>query len=87
VSLIEAQMFARWFIRGCGKWLLIGAAVMLVFGQLPFGRDDTDPGAWGARSGLVPSTDAATGCQYLRTSGGGITPRLTQEGKHKGCRQ
>jgi nitric oxide reductase large subunit len=81
VSLIEAQMFARW----CGKYLLIGVAVMLVVGLLPIGRDDTDPGAWGARSGLVPSTDALTGCQYLRTSGGGITPRMTSDGKHLGC--
>lgn len=85
MSLIDAQMFARWLIRGCGKWLLIGAAVMVVFGWAPIGRDDTDPGAWGARSGLVPSTDALTGCQYLRTSGGGITPRMTSDGKHFGC--
>ena len=35
--------------------LLIGVAVMFVIGLLPIGRDDTDPGAWGARSGLVPS--------------------------------
>ena len=81
MSLIDAQMFARW----CGKYLLIGVAVMLVVGLLPLGRDDSDPRLWGARSGLVPATDAATGCQYLRTSGGGITPRLTQDGKHMGC--
>jgi hypothetical protein len=87
VSLTEAQVFARWLIRGCGKWLLIGAAVVMALGWTPVGRDDSDPGSWGERSGLVPATDAATGCQYLRTSGGGITPRLAQDGKHMGCRR
>lgn len=32
------------------------------------------------RSGMVPLVDAATGCQYLRVSGGGITPRLNNRG-------
>jgi hypothetical protein len=52
----------------------------------PIGRDDTDPGQWGARSGLMPYTDAATGCQYLRAGFGGITPRLTAKGEHMGCK-
>lgn len=45
---------------------------------LPLFRDDTD-GA--RRSGLSPRTDARTGCQYLETAGGGITPRLDRDGR------
>ena len=33
------------------------------------------------RSGLKLHTDAMTGCQYLSTSGGGITPRLDSQGR------
>lgn len=33
------------------------------------------------RSSLKLHTDAMTGCQYLSTSGGGITPRLDSQGK------
>lgn len=38
------------------------------------------------RSGLKLHTDAMTGCQYLSTSGGGITPRLNNQG-HYVCQQ
>lgn len=33
------------------------------------------------RFGLKLHTDAMTGCQYLSTSGGGITPRLDSQGR------
>lgn len=38
------------------------------------------------RSGLKLHTDAMTGCQYLSTSGGGITPRLDRNG-HQICNE
>ena len=41
--------------------------------------DDTD--APGERSGLRPYTDHATGCQYLATRNGALTPRLDATGK------
>ena len=43
------------------------------------GRDDTDPN--GGRSNLLVLTDAKTGCQYLTSNRGGITPRLDADGK------
>ena len=46
---------------------------------LPVGRDDTDGES---RSGLRLRTDARTGCQYLESTGGGLTPRLDRNGKH-----
>lgn len=43
----------------------------------PADRDATDP-AEGERL----YTDAQTGCQYLATSGGSLTPRLSATGEH-----
>lgn len=43
-------------------------------------HDDSDPP--GGRSGMRPLTDHRTGCQYLTVPGGGVTPRLDQDGKH-----
>lgn len=34
------------------------------------------------RSGLALRTDYGTGCQYLETSAGNLTPRLDAEGRH-----
>ncbi len=49
-----------------------------VFAQWGLGRDATDGKE---RSGLALKTDAATGCQYLVSPWGGITPRLDRRGK------
>lgn len=68
------------------RGLLAVVALAWIYAVSPIGRDDTDPGQWGARSGLMPHTDAATGCQYLRAGFGGITPRLTAKGEHMGCK-
>lgn len=43
------------------------------------GRDDTDPPA--GRSDMKIMTDHLTGCQYLMSSRGGLTPRLDENGK------
>lgn len=48
------------------------------FGQWGIGRDATDGKE---RSGLALKTDAMTGCQYLVSPWGGITPRLDKLGK------
>ena len=65
----------------CAAWV-----VFWMIGITPLGRDDSDPGRWGARSNLAPRTDSLTGCQYLETARGGLTPRLDRDGKHVGCR-
>lgn len=41
-------------------------------------RDDTDGKD---RSGLLLYTDYGTGCQYVGTMTGGLTPRLDKDGK------
>jgi len=43
-------------------------------------KDSTDPPD--GVSGLIPYTDALTGCQYLaRSYGGALTPRMGADGK------
>lgn len=44
--------------------------------------DDTDNKLTGERSNMRILIDHGTGCQYLQTAGGGITPRLDAKGAH-----
>lgn len=69
------------------KVVLIVYFLSWALNQMPLGRDDTDAKTWGGgRSGMIPVTDALTGCQYLKVPGGGITPRLDAYGRHLGCK-
>lgn len=66
-------------------WLVFFvAAVSITVASVLADHDDTDPPD--GSSGMSLYTDAATGCQYLGSIHGGITPRLTPLGKHMGCR-
>lgn len=81
MTLKEAKEFTVWL-----AWMVcIGMMIVFVFSMLPLHRDTTD-GEWPRRSGMRPLTDAFTGCQYLETSGGGITPRIDSRGRHLGCK-
>lgn len=67
--------------------VLIGGALLMAaaaFAALTRPYDDSDPP--GGRSGLTPKTDHLTGCQYLESPKGGLTPRLDAQGQHV-CRQ
>ena len=57
-------------------WILAGVLLYLLLGGAR--RDDSDGKE---RSGLIVYTDARTGCQYLGTITGAITPRLDKDGK------
>lgn len=63
---------------------LLAFAVITLWNDTFNPRDDSDPPD--GRSGLRPLTDNLTGCQYLKTPGGGITPRLDGRGRQVGCR-
>lgn len=67
--------FYNGFQFGCGLFacLLVFILVMSFFNS----HDSTDEP--GKRSGVIVVTDAKTGMQYLRTPGGGITPRIDAE--------
>lgn len=43
--------------------------------------DDTDNKITGVRSDMRILVDHGTGCQYLRSASGGLTPRLDASGK------
>lgn len=64
-----------------GKWALIALVGTAMYqGWYPPARDATDPPS-GPRSGVRLRTDSGTGCQYLETKGGGLSPRLGADGK------
>jgi hypothetical protein len=73
------NIFWKWF-----GWVISAMSLTGILLWLFMPYDDTDPQA--GRSGLMVYTDAKTGCQYLRASGGGITPRMQGDGKQVGCK-
>lgn len=73
----------RWAWRTWWLWIVAGLLLLGVI-AIPAPRDSTD--GPDARSGMRPRIDAATGCEYLSTRGGGISPRLARDGKQMGCR-
>jgi hypothetical protein len=74
--------FAVGVLRAVGLWLCIPALVYYVI-IATFGlfTDDSDRSGW-QRSGAGIITDYKTGLQYFAAPGGGITPRLNQDGSH-----
>lgn len=69
---------ALWAI---GKWTLIVMVGTALFQAVsPPARDATDPPS-GARSGMLLRTDNGTGCQYLETKDGALSPRMGPDGK------
>lgn len=59
--------------------MMAGMLMLLLSLFLNNPRDTTDPPD--GRSGMKLLTDHATGCQYLYRSGG-ITPRMSSDGRH-----
>lgn len=51
------------------------------FAPAPFDSTDAPP----LRSGMRLYTDHGTGCEYLGTPFGGLTPRLNATGRPNGC--
>lgn len=71
--------WVRW-ARLIGALFVAATVLALMSGCGP--RDDSDPAD--GRSGIVPRTDALTGCQYLtygKVYGAAITPRMAADGK------
>ena len=82
--IASKKLMADAVFDGVTKAVAWICAVILVFGLIDSAirypqKDDTDPS--GGRSGLKIYTDSGTGCQYLSVSGGGVTPRMSADGK------
>ena len=61
--------------------IIVGLVLAVGVHSCTMPYDDTDDAANGKRSGVRLTFDYGTGCIYLRTWSGGITPRLDEEGK------
>ena len=61
--------------------------LVMLFNLSPIGRDSSDSNkSWGyGRSGLNIHRDKLTGCQYLSTADGGLTPRIIRGNQIFGC--
>lgn len=81
-TTVDHQIFMG--LRKYTLWL--GLLTAVAFGVistvmlLPYFFDSSD--SWPRRSGLGISVDALTGCQYLLSPKGGVTPRVDASGKH-----
>ena len=70
---------AKIYLLGLGVLVFL---VVLLFSAIPSNPlDATDNHVTGSRSGMRILVDHGTGCQYLRATGGGLTPRLDAQGK------
>lgn len=84
-----AVEFGRSLTRGAlievANWLSLGFAavfsIALIAQAAGFGWDSTDDRARGLHSNLRLRTDHGTGCQYLESSDGALTPRLDAAGR------
>lgn len=80
------KQFMEGALAVLAKYFMIGLAFVLAFTLLAdwqrWGMDGTDDRETGQRSGMALRTDHGTGCQYLESAKGGITPRLDRNGKH-----
>ena len=54
---------------------------LIIVDPLRLSYNDTDSEMLGEQSGMDLKTDYGTGCQYLETSLGYLTPRLDKDGK------
>lgn len=85
MTLQESKVFAKWL----GKFFLNAVVFFLATTMLlrfASNVDDSDLSRID-RSGMRPLTDHRTGCQYLTTPAGALTPRLDGQGKQVGCWQ
>ena len=72
-------------IKKLGHYFLIGLFISTVFCWYmgKFDRDSTDGID---RSNMSLHVDALTGCNYLSGANGGLTPRISSNGQHYGCK-
>jgi hypothetical protein len=77
-----ARDAARGVVDVVATWVLVfvGVSMMLTALANRFSATDNSDAGWANRSNLSIRTDHLTGCDYLETRPGGITPRLRPDG-------
>jgi len=83
ISDVIAQGVEDGVVNAMFKLSIAYLAAMIVIGVVVFfffqpEKDSTDP--IDGHSGLSIKVDAMTGCQYLTTTDGGLTPRMDKSG-------
>lgn len=85
---IPQSMYEK-FERAIGYGILRGfMGILFSIGAMAFVADyysEKDSTDGDKRSGMGLHVDNETGCEYLSAPGGGLYPRQTSLGKHKGC--
>jgi hypothetical protein len=89
MSDIRIVEIGRALTRGAlvevAKWCGIGFGFVLVVGVVAqaagYGWDDTDNRPTGVHSEMRLRTDHGTGCQYLESQEGALTPRVDRSGR------
>ena len=80
-----ARAAARGVIIEIATWAWLGAAIIFFLSALVhwagYGRDETDDRGAGTHSNMRLRTDHGTGCQYLESRQGSLTPRLSRTGQ------
>lgn len=83
INLDVAKSVERGMWRFTAKFaaclVFLSMALYAIAYTTDIGRDSTDTP--NKRSGMTIRYDAMTGCQYLESSRGGLTPRLDKAGK------
>lgn len=86
-NLIPRRAYERagfWFASGVALYaaILIGlvTAAGAALESIDWRDADDCDASVSERCGMKPRVDALTGCEYLETAGGGITPRLDASG-------
>lgn len=74
IAIGVAYGITRYVARLCVGLSIVLIALLAFEHFYPLEKDSTDP--IDGRSGLNIKVDALTGCQYLTTTDGGLTPRL-----------
>ena len=82
MSLADMKALCVWAVGNLVMLYVIGVVLAAAINATPIGRDDSDSQRWGSgRSGLKIYHDALSGCEYVGTPGGGLTPRLNSAGQ------
>lgn len=74
------------------RWVLLVALLSMAMSYLArhgtwLSATDATDASPAERSGMRLRTDHGTGCQYLESTDGNLTPRLSLSGKQAGCAQ